>query len=239
MTGICTAYALVEMLHKLYESTYVTGKFVRVLFIYYSKAFDLINHDILLIKIVGMEVPVHLVRWMAAFLLDREQRVKIGDAVSKPGFPNGGVPQGTLSGPKHVLVHINDLQTSCSVYKYIENSTIFEICNQTMVSVVRDSADIGEQCSCNNDMRINTTKTKEMVICFRKDRIFIDSLPYIYINGNNIERVSQAKVSDVTTSSHLSWNAHVDEIVSKARKRVSMIYQLKRTDIYQNYLIII
>ena len=226
------------MLHKLYESTYVTGKFVRVLFIDYSKAFDLINHDILLTRIVGMKVPVHLVRWMAAFLLDREQRVKIGDAVSKPGCPNGGVPQGILSGPKHFLVHINDLQ-SCSVYKYIENSTIFEICNQTMVSVVRDSADIGEQCPCNNDMRINTTKTKEMVICFRKDRIFIDSLPYIYINGNNIERVSQAKVPDVTTSSHLSWNAHVDEIVSKARKRVSMIYQLKRTDIYQNYLIII
>ena len=50
---------------------------------------------------VGMEVPAHLVRWMAAFLLDREQRVKVGYAVSKPEYPNGCVPQGTLSGPKH------------------------------------------------------------------------------------------------------------------------------------------
>ena len=99
MAGTCTTDALVEMLHKLYESTDVTGNFVRVFFLNYSKAFDLINHDILLNKMVGMEVPAHLVRSMAAFLLDREQRVKVGDAVSKPGYPNGGDPHGTLSGP--------------------------------------------------------------------------------------------------------------------------------------------
>ena len=111
MAGTSTTDALVEMLHKWYESTDVMGNFVKVLFLDYSKAFDLINHDILLNKMVGMEVPAHLFRWMAAFLLDREQRVKVGDAVSKPGYPNGGVPQGTLSWAKHFLVHMNDLQT--------------------------------------------------------------------------------------------------------------------------------
>ena len=105
-----------------------------------------------------MEVPAHLVRWMAAFLLDCEQRVKIGDAVSQSGYPNGGVPQGTLSGPKHFLVHINDLQTPLPIYKYVDDSTIFEICNQDKVSVIQDSADLVEQWSCNNGMRINTTK---------------------------------------------------------------------------------
>ena len=136
--------------------------------------------------------------------------MKIGDAVSKPGYPNGGVPQGTLSGSKYCLVHISDLQTLCPIYKYVDDNTIFEICNQDMVSVMQGSADLVEQWSCNNDMRINTTKTKEMVICFRRDRTFVDSLPYIYMNGNYIEKVSQAKVLGVTISSHLSWNAHVD-----------------------------
>ena len=78
MAGTCTTDVLVEMLHKWYEATYVTGNSVRVLFLDYRKAFDLINHDILVDKLVKMELPAHLVRWMAAFLLDREQRVKIG-----------------------------------------------------------------------------------------------------------------------------------------------------------------
>ena len=106
-----------------------------------------------------------------------------------------------------------------------------------MVSVIQDSADVVKQWSCNNDMRINTTKTKEMVISFRRDRTFVDSLPYIYMNGNYIERVSQAKVLGVNISSDLSWNAHVDEMISKTRKRVYMIYQLNRAGINQNDLI--
>ena len=108
-----------------------------------------------------------------------------------------------------------------------------------MASVIQDSADVVEQWSCNNDMRIYTTKTKEMVICFRRDRTVVDSLPCIYMNGIYIERVSQAKVLGVTMFSDLSRNAHVDEIISKARKRMYMVYQLKRAGINQNDVIII
>ena len=79
---------------------------MRVLFLDYSKAFDLINHEILINKRVAMNLPAHIVRWMAAFLLDRQQTVKIGESVSQPGYPNGGVPQGTLSGPKDFLMYI-------------------------------------------------------------------------------------------------------------------------------------
>ena len=59
-----------------------------------------------------------------------------------------------------------------------------------------------------------------MVIYFCRDRTYVESLPYIDINGTDIERVTQAKVLGVTISSDLSWNAHVDEIVAKARKGV-------------------
>ena len=127
-------------------------------------------------------------------------------------------------------MYINDLRTPCSIYKYVDDSTIFEICNPTSVSVIQQSAAIIANWYIDNGMRINTMKTKEMIIRFCRDPVF---LPYINIDGAAIERVSQVKVIGVTLSSELSWNSNVDGIVSKARKRVFMIYQLKRAGIGQ------
>ena len=100
---------------------------------------------------------------MAAFLLDREQSVKIGESLSQPGYPNGGVPHGTFSGPNNLLVYINDLSTPCYIYKYVDDSAIFEICNPTSVSVLHQSAAIIANWSIDNGMRTNTMKTKELL----------------------------------------------------------------------------
>ena len=125
-------------------------------------------------------------------------------------------------------VYIYDLRTPCSIYKYVDDCTIFGICNLTSVSVLQQSVVIIANWSIGNGMRINTMKTKETIISFCRDPVF---LPYINIDGAAIERFSQVKVLGVTSSSDLSWNSHVDGIVSNARKRVFLIYQLKRAGI--------
>ena len=55
--------------------------------------------------------------------------------VSNIGYPNGGVPEGTLSGPNNCLVQINELQTPCPIFKYVDDSTIFDVCNSDNVPI--------------------------------------------------------------------------------------------------------
>ena len=71
-----------------------------------------------------------------------------------------GVPQGTLSGPKCFLVYINDLRTTVPLYKYVDDSRLFEICDRNYVSVIQESVDIAARWTEQNDMQINSEKSK-------------------------------------------------------------------------------
>ena len=126
-------------------------------------------------------------------------------------------------------VHINDIRTPCPVYKYVDDSTVFEICNQSRVPVMQDSANIIAQWSTIMICALTRVRLKKWsYVSVKIERMLNLCRIYIYINGTDIERFTQAKVLGVTISSDLSWNAHVDEIHAKARKKVYMIYQLKR-----------
>ena len=86
----------------------------------FAKAFDLINHENLRVKLKANDVPPHILRWMGSFLLERTQQVKIGKNVASVGNPNGGVPQGTVLGPRNVIMFIYDLTTRAPIYKYVD-----------------------------------------------------------------------------------------------------------------------
>ena len=119
-----------------------------------SKAFDLINHHVLLHKLQSYGMPAHILRWMATSLLNKTQRVKIGNEYSHSGDPSGGVQEGTLSGAKCFLVYINDLIMTVPLYKYIDESTLFKISDRNGVSVFQDSVDIAARWTEQNDMKM-------------------------------------------------------------------------------------
>ena len=159
IAGTSTTDALVAMTHRWYEATDTLKTYVRVVMLDFSKAFDLINHHILLDKLTTSGLLVHIVRWNGAILLYRSQKVIIGNTFSSSGSPNGGVPQGTLSGPKCFLLYISDLvvvvESHVPLYKYVDDSTLFEICNTNDVCVMQESIDRAVNWTQNNCMKIN------------------------------------------------------------------------------------
>ena len=90
ISGTSTTDVLVELVHMWYKATDKLNSYVRVVMLDFSKAFDLINHHLLLDKLHSYGLPAPILRWMATFLLDRAQRVKIGNEYSHSGHPNGG-----------------------------------------------------------------------------------------------------------------------------------------------------
>ena len=148
-----TTDALVEMIHRWPEATDKLDHYVRVALLDFSKAFDINNHDTLFVKLKQYDLPPHTRRWIATF-----QQVKIGNNFSPPGHPKGGVPQGTLLGPKCFRVYINDQETPVPLNKYVEDSTLFETCHRKSESVLQHSVDTAARWTIHNDMKINSDK---------------------------------------------------------------------------------
>ncbi len=176
---------------------------------------------------------------MGSFLLDRTQQVKLGKTVSSVGNPNGGVPKGTVSGNRHVIMFINDLTTRTPIYKYVDDSTIFEMGQEGVNTQIQESVDLVGIWTNQNDVRLNSEKCKEMIINFSRNYSLTSGIQSVTIGEQVLERVEHAKMLGVTISNNLTWSKHVDNIVSKAGKRVYMLYQLKRAGISQLDLVTI
>ena len=206
------------------------GKVLRVLMLDFSKAFDKVDHSILLQKLANTSVPDCVTRWFTAFLCERRQRNKIGDYVSDWCTINAGVPQGTLFGPVGFVIHINDLQTCLPTFKYVDDSTLWEVCSANATdSVLQRAATEAVQWSNDNLMSVNCDKTKELLISFARSK---PDIPPITINGKSVERVSTAKLLGVTFSSDLTWDAHIEDIHSKASQRLYFLRLLHRAGVH-------
>ena len=116
-----TTNALVDLLHRCYTNTDASIQNARILLLDFSKAFDLLNHNILLQKLESFGLPNTLMKWIASFPTERTQQAKLCSTHSDWNYIHGGVPQVC---PVLFFLILNDLQTNCDYYKYVDDTCI-------------------------------------------------------------------------------------------------------------------
>ena len=206
MSKSSATLALIEMHHNWIMSA-EKGKDVRVLLLDFAKAFDLVEHGLVILKLRGHGVTDNLVMWMESFLSERQQRIKLNDIRTEWVTMHGGMPQGTKLGPLCFVTHIDDLKTDAQCVKFMDDTTIYsEVTpgNDSIPTALQQVLKWSEL----NKMEVNPSKTKEMYISFKRKAILPSKLP-------SIDRVQVAKVLGVYMQDNLRWDSHIDEITKR------------------------
>ena len=230
LANCSTVHALIEVCHDWFMSTDNSKdkNHVHTVLIDYSKAFDRINPNILIQKLIALDVPVLILHWVLDFLSERTQSVRVGEATSSPLDIWATVPQGTKMGVVLFLIMINDLKTGCPTFKYVDDTTLYYVSNNPIDPSLQEAVSSVLAWSNQNDMRINGSKTKEMLISFSKSQA---DVPHISIDGSLLERVESVTLLGVQISNDLSWEKHVSFIVKKAQSRLFSLNMLRRAKV--------
>ena len=230
--GHSTTDALLFMLQAIYEEVDCAHLGARVFFADFSKGFDLIDHNILMTELRKLEVDPALISWIAAFLTDRHQAVRIGATPSDWKFLKGDVPQGTKLGVILFTMMTNNLLADWHLrVKSVDDTSATKILPSSSISLLNSIVSDIHKFSMDHNMRLNPIKCKEMLINFMLYPNF--TLRPLVVVNNCIERVSTGKILGEFIDSDLRWNSHVDFISKKACKKLYSLRILRRAGVDQ------
>jgi hypothetical protein len=222
-----TTDALLYTLQAIYEAVDTGEAGARIFFADFSKAFDLIDHTILLRDLKNLQVHPVLLNWIAAFLTNRKQAVKIDGVLSDWKTVKGGVPQGTKLGVILFIVMTNNLLYDWNLRtKFVDDTSALEIIPRNSISILNSAADDIQNFALEHNMNLNPNKCKEMLINFLRNPNFL--IKPIQIGNHVIGQVKSYKILGVIMSCDLKWNCHVDHIIKKAIKKLYSLRVLRR-----------
>ena len=222
-----TSLALLELIEEL--TTAIDKKHYTIgVFIDLSKAFDTIDHSLLLQKLKYY----HGVRgvannWVESYLSQREQFVTLNDVNSESLQVRCGVPQGSVLGPKLFILYINDIVNVSKLLKYIlfaDDTNIFfsgknldKICKTITIELEKLNSWFKV-----NKLSLNVGKTNFMVFC--SYNVTIDQVK-IELGGQPVKRVKFTKFLGVIIDEKLNWKEHVSLVCSKLNKCIAVLYR--------------
>ena len=188
----------------------------------FSKAFDKVSHQKLLLKLHRYGIRGPTLRWIQAFLSDWTQTVVLENEKSNTVPVTSGVPQGSVLGPILFLIYINDLpdSTKSKVRLFADDTAIYlAVSSLEDAQILQQDLDHLHDWELEWDMEFNPSKC--VVIHVTRSRTLIPS-QYL-LHGQVLESVAGSKYLGVEISSNLLFNNHIQNITTSASRSLGFL----------------
>lgn len=203
------------------------GSLVGAVFLDFSAAFDLINHDLLIAKLRCYGLSTRSLFLIKDYLSDRSQRVFYNSFLSNSSDIHCGLPQGSCLGPLLFSVYTNDLPyalNKSSVVMYADDSTMYysnHDVNEISSVLEKELAAVLKWVN-NNNMILNVSKTRSMLIG-SKQRLHNNTQLILRMEHSKLEQVQPVRLLGVMVDLHLSWSPHINHVISQMGKASAVV----------------
>ncbi len=232
--GHSTEFAALEMIDRVVQQM-DNDEIPINIFLDLSKAFDTLDHKILLHKLKHYGIKDKSLKLFQSYLFDRKQFVEYDGTKSDTLSITTGVPQGSVLGPLLFIIYVNDIAFASNIFKmvvYADDTTLsstLTTCNITKANRYDNRCINHELEKINmwfklNKLSLNASKSKYMI--FHAYQRPIDHI-VIKMNDIVIEKVQNFNFLGIMVNEHLDWKVHGDHISNKISKSVGIINRLK------------
>ena len=199
------------------------------MFLDLSKAFDLIDHSLLKIKLTALGVRGRAQTWFNDYLSGRTQSVNVNGTYSDTVDLSLGVPRGSVLGPLLFIVFINDLPTvvhCCKIVLYANDTAPFFFFADRNIQTIQTSLQedlnaVGVWFSLNR-LLVNCDKTTVMLFGSKKRLARSQGLS-LFLLSKHLELSNTVKYLGLTFDASMDWHEHISNISNKVTHRLNLL----------------